>query len=87
MKKTKLWDEGQPSPLTSRLFQVDPELAAFAWLGKHTDSAAHPLHRFSDDGQPYTSPGILVLRVQPLEQPEDPRVMLRSDSDSIVLNP
>src|SRR5205823_2807122 len=69
-----------------RLREIDPESAAAARRRLHAHPPAHALDAFAHDRQPDARAGVVLRRVEPLEHPEDPLVMLRRDPDAVVLD-
>src|SRR5690348_11481519 len=69
------------------LRKFDPEPAALPRLRFDAHAPAHALHAFAHDREADAGAGKLVRRVEALEHPEDPLVMLRRDPDAVVLYP
>src|SRR5579884_527116 len=71
--------------LTTR--QGEIKRATLARLGLGPDAAAVALDDLAADGQADAGAGVLLLRVQPLEDDEDALQVLRVDADAVVTNP
>src|SRR5215472_312563 len=70
----------------SRLGQFDPETAPLIRSGIHAQGTFHSKDSFLNDGQADAGTGILLRRVEPLEDLEDTISMLRSDPDAVVFH-
>ena len=64
--------------------QGEEKSSATAGLGFHPDSPPVAGHDRLANGQPQAGAGKAVLRVQPLEQLEDPLEVLRVDPDALI---
>src|SRR4026208_2380943 len=79
-----------PGPLFKRCSsgrgQVHPEGRPEARLGLHADASLQALQGAADERPPDARPRILLGAIQPLEDAEDPFVVLRGNADAVVLD-
>src|SRR5690349_21456788 len=65
--------------------QLNPELASFSQLRFEPDTAAHSLRGSASNRQAYARAFVFTHRINPLEHPENPSVLVLSDPDAIIL--